>query len=178
MMVHVSAVRLRRGVQHHEAMDGEPLAAPTAPALARRGMTTPPADAATARMLTPLRGDQRAATARQRATRRAGAAAAVDAASSTSATIRGATCGGCDRSGADTGGKLVAVGAGAGVAATATAAAAAARTKSGLRPRGRYWYWPPSWSTAGRESMATSRRGRCYRSAGRRRLTAGGEEGA
>jgi len=159
-------------------MDGKPIAAPTAAVLARRGVTTPPADAATARVLTPLRGGQWAATARRRATSRAGAAAAVDAASSTGATIRGATCDGCDSGGADTGRKLLAVGAGTGVAATAVAAAAAARTKSGLRPRGRHWYWPPPRSTAGRESMATFRRGRCYRSADWRRRTAGGGEGA
>jgi len=95
-------------VQHHAAMDGKPLAAPAADSLSRRGLTTPSADAAAARVPPPLRGGRRTATAWRRATHSAGAAAAADAASSTGATLRGVTCGGRESSGADTGGKLTA----------------------------------------------------------------------
>ena len=135
MIVHESADCMRRGVQHHAAMDGKPFAAPAAAALARRGLTTPSADAAAARVPPSLRGGRRPATARRRATHSAGAAAAAEAASSPGATLRGATCGGRDHSGADTGGKLTAVGAGTDAAATAGAGTAAASTQSGRRPR-------------------------------------------
>jgi len=134
-MVRESVVRVRRGGQHHAVMNGKPLAAPTTAALARRGLTTSPADAAAARVPPSLRGGRRTATAWKRATPSAGAAAAADAASSTGVTLRGATCGGRDRGGADTGGKLTAVGARTGAAAIAGAGAAAASTQSGWRPR-------------------------------------------
>jgi len=49
--------------------------------------------------------------------------------------LRGATCGGRDRGGADTGVKLATVGVGTGAAATAGAGAAAASTQSGRHPR-------------------------------------------
>jgi len=82
------------------------------------------------------------------ATHSAGAAAAIDAASSNGTMVRGATCGGRDRGGADMGGSLAAVGAGTGVVATAGAGAAAASTQSERRPRGRHWHWPPPWPRA------------------------------
>ena len=134
-MVNERAARVRRGGQHHAAMNVKPLAAPAAAALARRGLTTPPANAAAARVPPPLRGGRRTATAWRRATHRAGAAGAADAASSAGATLRGATCGGLDRSGADTNGKHTAVSAGTGAAAAAGACAAAASTQSGWCPR-------------------------------------------
>jgi len=90
MMVHERAARVRRGVQHHAAMNGKPLAAFAAAALARCGLTTPPADAAAARVPRPLRGGRRTVTVWRRATHSADAAAAGDAASSTGATLRGA----------------------------------------------------------------------------------------
>jgi len=145
-MVHERAVHVR--AQRHDAMNGKPLAAPATDALARRGLTTPPADVAAARVPRPLRGGRRTATAWRQATRSAGTAAAADAALSTGATLRGATCGGHDRGGADTGGELAAVGAETGAAATAGAGAAAASTQSRRRPSRRHRHWPPPWPTA------------------------------
>jgi len=139
-------------------MDGRPFAAPAAAALARRGLTTPPADVAAARVPPSLRGGRRTATAWKRATHSTGGGATADVASSTGATLRGATCDGRDRGGADTGENLAAVGAGTGAAATAGAGAAAAGNQSGRRPRGRQWHWPPPWPTADGRSAAVFRR--------------------
>ena len=120
---------MRRGAQHDAAMNDMPLVAPAAASLTRRGLMIPPADAAAARVPPPLRCGRRTATAWRPATHRAGAAAGADAASSTGTTLRGATCGGRDRGGADLGWKLTAVGAGTGAARTAGAGAAAASTQ-------------------------------------------------
>jgi len=125
IMVHESAVRVRSGVQHHAAMKGKPLAAPVVAAFARRGLTPPLADAATARVPPPLRGGRRTVTAWRWATHRAGAAVAVDAASSTGCKLQGTTCGGRDCGGEDTSGNLAAVGAGTGVVVAAGADVAA-----------------------------------------------------
>jgi len=70
-------------------MNAKPPDAPAAAALAGNGLTTPPADAAAARVRYSLLGGRRPAIAWRLAKHSAGAAATTDAASLIGATLRG-----------------------------------------------------------------------------------------
>jgi len=130
MILNEIAARVCGGVQNHAAMNAKPPDAPAAAALAGNGLTTPPADAAAARVRYSLLGGRRPAIAWRLAKHSAGAAATTDAASLIGATLRGSTRGGRARSCVDTVEKLAAVGAGTGSTATAGADAAAGNTQS------------------------------------------------